>query len=42
MVIQPLFLGSHGIRDCSFEIKEGGRTIWGGGHKISNIVFGGF
>ena len=30
------------VRDCSFEIREGGRTIWGEGHKISNIVFGGF
>ena len=29
------------VRDCSFEIREGGRTIWGD-HKISNIVFGGF
>ena len=35
-------LSKTSIRDCSFEIREGGWTIWGEGHKISNIVFGGF
>ena len=35
------YLSDNHIRDCSFEIREGGWTIWREGHKISNIVFGG-
>ena len=35
------YLSDNHIRDCSFEIREGGWTIWREGHQISNIVFGG-